>query len=47
MQMPHPFILRTDTTTLTPGKHHVTSEVTWPDGIIVTEATEFITSAIC
>lgn len=47
MQMPHHFILRTDTTTLTPGRHHVTSEVTWPDGITVTEGTEFITSAVC
>jgi len=41
MQMPHHFILRTDTTGLTPGKHRVTAHVTWPDGTIVTEATNF------
>jgi len=47
MQMPHHFILHTDTTTLTPGKHHLTSDVTWPDGTTVTEATSFIISRIC
>ena len=42
MQMPHHFALRTDTTRLTPGKHHVTAHVIWPDGTIVTETTSFI-----
>ena len=42
MQMPHHFVLRTDTTRLTPGKHRVTAHVTWPDGTIVTETTSFI-----
>lgn len=41
MQMPHHFTFRTDTTRLTPGKHRVTAQVTWPDGTIVTEATSF------
>ncbi len=41
MQMPHHFILRSDTTELPPGKHRVTANVTWPDGTIVTEATSF------
>jgi Icc protein len=41
MQMPHHFIHRTDTTGLTPGKHHVTARVTWPDGTVVTEMSGF------
>ncbi|MBW7992338.1 MAG: hypothetical protein FVQ84_20310, partial [Planctomycetes bacterium] len=41
MQMPHHFILHSDTTGLTAGKHRLTAHVTWPDGTIVTEATGF------
>jgi len=41
MQMPHHFMIHTDTTGLTPGRHHLTAQVTWPDGIIITEATSF------
>jgi len=43
MQMPHHFILRTDTTKLAPGKHQVTARVTWPDGTVVRETTDFST----
>ena len=46
MQMPHHFILRTDTTRLAPGKHQVTARVTWPDGTIVTESTSFSTAPL-
>jgi len=41
MQMPHHFILSADTTKLTAGRHRATARVTWPDGTIVTEATDF------
>ena len=41
MQMPHHFSLSTDAAKLTTGKHHVTVQVTWPDGTIVTESTDF------
>ena len=41
MQMPHHFILRSDITELTRGKHRLTANVTWPDGTIVTETTSF------
>ena len=41
MQMPHHFILRTDTIRLAPGRHQVTARVTWPDGTVVTETTSF------
>jgi hypothetical protein len=37
MQMPHHFVLRSDTTKLVPGKHYITARVTWPDSTIVTE----------
>ena len=42
MQMPHHFVLYTDTTKLTLGKHYVAARVTWPDGAIVTE-TSYLT----
>jgi len=41
MQMPHHFSLNTDAAKLTTGKHRVTVQVTWPDGTIVTESTDF------
>jgi len=41
MQMPHHFVLHADTTKLTPGRHHVTARVTWPDGAVVTEISRF------
>jgi Icc protein len=41
MQMPHHFVLRTDTTRLASGPHQITAEVTWPDGTVVTEITSF------
>ena len=44
MQMPHHFILRTDTARLGPGKHRATAHITWPDGTIVTETASFIVS---
>jgi hypothetical protein len=44
MQMPHHFILHTDTTKLVPGKHRIGARVTWPDGTVVTETTGFIVS---
>ena len=43
MQMPHHFVLHTDTTKLTPGRHHGTARVTWPDGTVVTEKSRFST----
>ena len=45
MQMPHHFILYTDTTKLTAGRHSVTAKVKWPDGTIVTEAADFTVAA--
>jgi len=41
MQMPHHFVLRTDTTKLTQGKHRITAHITWPDGTVVEESTGF------
>jgi len=41
MQMPHHFILSADAAKLTAGRHRVTARVTWPDGTIVTEASDF------
>ena len=41
MQMPHHFVLFADTTKLTAGGHRATARVTWPDGTIATEATDF------
>lgn len=41
MQMPHHFVLRTDTTKLIQGKHRITARITWPDGTVVEEATGF------
>ncbi len=46
MQMPHHFILSTDTMKLTPGKHQVTARVTWPDGTVVTETSSFSTTSL-
>ncbi len=42
MQMPHHFALRADTTTLTPGQHRISAQVTWPDGTIVSEEASLI-----
>ena len=47
MQMPHHFILQTDTTSLPSGQHGVTADVTWPDGTTITETTRFIISTVC
>lgn len=41
MQMPHHFCLGKDTTTLTPGRHRITAQVTWADGTVVTEEAGF------
>jgi len=41
MQMPHHFVLQTDTTKLAGGKHTVTAKVKWPDGTVVEESTDF------
>jgi len=46
MQMPHHFCLRTDTTTLPPGQHRITAQVTWPDGTVVTEESSFTLIAL-
>lgn len=46
MQMPHHFILRTDITKLTPGKHQIIARVAWPDGTIVTEKSPFFVSSL-
>jgi UDP-2,3-diacylglucosamine pyrophosphatase LpxH len=45
MQMPHHFILCTDTTKLTADRHRITAQVTWSDGTIVTESTDFTVAA--
>ena len=45
MQMPHHFILRTDTAKLVAGKHYITARITWPDSTVLTESTDFITAA--
>ncbi len=42
MQMPHHFSLLADTRGLGAGKHSVAAQVTWPDGTIVTESSDFI-----
>ncbi|KPK39076.1 MAG: hypothetical protein AMJ65_12050, partial [Phycisphaerae bacterium SG8_4] len=41
MQMPHHFGLSIDTMELKAGKHRIIAKVTWPDGTIVTESTNF------
>ncbi|MBN2315760.1 MAG: metallophosphoesterase [Sedimentisphaerales bacterium] len=46
MQMPHHFILRTDTTKLAPGEHQVTVRVTLPDDTIVKETTRFFATSL-
>jgi hypothetical protein len=43
MQMPHHFILHTNTAKLIPGKHRITARVTWPDGTVISETTGFST----
>jgi 3',5'-cyclic-AMP phosphodiesterase len=45
MQMPHHFCLRADTTTLAPGRHSISVQVTWPDSTIVTEESGFTLGA--
>lgn len=41
MQMPHHFFCRTDTMKLALGEHRITAQITWPDGTVVEESTNF------